>query len=47
MAVPACAGIIIDILVVLILIFSFVGGLKKGAGCQYFFLRCVMGGCLR
>ena len=31
MVVPTYAGIIIDILVVLILVFSFLGGLKKGA----------------
>jgi uncharacterized membrane protein required for colicin V production len=36
MAVPAYAGIIVDIIVALILIFSFVGGLRQGAVREFF-----------
>lgn len=36
MAVPAYAGIIIDIVVALVLVFSFLGGLKDGAVREFF-----------
>jgi uncharacterized membrane protein required for colicin V production len=36
MAVPAYAGFIIDIVVALVLVFSFIGGLKQGAVREFF-----------